>query len=121
MPAVSFASSRGVEVGEVRRSARSAGRGLDERSRAVLVRQRHLDRRDVRVAGQAIAEVGELLVDQHERHVQPLDVRAHRPVQHRHQLRRRLQAEAAGLAGGKHVRRLIDDHREAEAIVLRRP
>ena len=37
-------------------------------------------------SGEPVAHVGQLLVHQHERHVQALHVRAHRPAQHRHQL-----------------------------------
>ena len=108
---------RRVEVAEAL-DWRVADRGADERVALLLVRQRHFDRRDVRVAGQAIAHVRELLVDEHERHVQPLDVRAHRPVQHGHQIRRGLQAQASRLARRKDVRRLIHDHGDAQAIVF---
>ena len=119
MPAVSVASPA-ASKSEKPGNRRIGGRRLDEGRPFLLARQRHLDRRDVRVAGQAIADVRQLLVHQHERHVHPLDLRAHRPVEHRHQLGRGLQAEAAGLAGREDVRRLVDDQREAEAIALRR-
>ena len=70
----------------------------------------------MRIAGQALAQIGALLVHQHERHVQPLHVRTRRPVQHRHELRRGLRVQAAGSPDGKHVRRLIDDDRQAQAV-----
>jgi hypothetical protein len=107
------------EVGEIDHR-RVAGRRGDERGALRLGRQRHLDRGDVRVVGEPIVDVGELLVDQHEGHVQPLDVRAHRPVDHRDQLRGRLQVETAGFARREQVRRLVDDHGDADAVGLGR-
>jgi hypothetical protein len=45
-------------------------------------------------------------------------VRAHRPVQHRHQLRRGGEVQASGITRGEQIRGLVNDHRCAEAIVL---
>jgi hypothetical protein len=76
---------RGVEVREGGERGGIDSR-LDEAQARRFVRQRHLDGRDVRVAGKPFAELRELLIEHHERHVEPFDVRAHRPVQHHHQL-----------------------------------
>ena len=109
----------GIVVREVRHGGGARRRGNECLPR-LLVGQRHLNCRDVRVAGQPIAEVGEFLVDHHECHVEPLHVRAHRPVEHRHELRRGLHVQPAWLAGRKDVGGLIHDHREAQAILVRR-
>ena len=101
---------RRVEVGEVRRSAPSPVDAWMNVSRSCSSGSGTSIVATCGLPVEAIAQVGQLLVDQHERHVQLLDVRAHRPVEHRHQLGRGLQAEASRLAGGKDVRRLIDDH-----------
>jgi hypothetical protein len=84
----------------------------------VLGRQRDLNRRDVRIAGETLAQVGQLLVHHDKRHVHLLDLRAHRPVQHRHQLGRGLQVEPPRLARRKDERGLVDDQRQAEPIGL---
>ena len=79
---------RGIEIreiGKIRRRGR-ADRRPDERLALLFVGERHLDCRHVRVAGETVADVGELLVHEHKRHVEPLDVRASRPVEHLHEL-----------------------------------
>ena len=119
MPAVSLASSARVEVGEVLERGVVRGVAVMNASRAVWSG-----------SGTSIVATCGLPVSRslsrsfssimHERHVQALDVRTHRPVQHRHELRRGLQVEAPGLARGKHVRRLVDDHRQAQPLVFGR-
>jgi hypothetical protein len=72
----------------------------------------------MRIARQPFTDVGDLLVDHHERGIESFDVRARRPVQHRDELRRHAAAETARLSGRKQERRLIEDQSRAEALVL---
>ena len=77
------------------------------------VGQRHLERRDVRVVRQPLRDARQPRIDQHERHVEPLDVRARRPVEQRHQVGLLVEIEA--VAARRDVAGVIDDHRACAA------
>ncbi len=73
----------------------------------------------MRVGGDAVAQVGAPLLDQNERHLEALHVRAGGPVQQGDGHAGGGEAQAPGLAGREQVRRVIDDDAGAEPLLGR--
>ena len=97
IPAVSLASS-GFPKSEKSSTLREPTVKPMKRSRSPFVGQRNLDGRHVRVTHQPLVQVGELLVHEHEGHVEPFDVRTGGPVEQGHEMRGSGQAQVTGLA-----------------------
>ena len=86
------------------------------RSRAVGVGHRDLERRDVRAADQPLVDLGELVAEQAEGDVVPLDVGVLRPRQQPDQPRALRAGHLAQLGRGHQVLGVVEDHAEADPL-----
>ena len=77
------------------------GRRCHELTTVLNTRQRDLQRGDIRIVDQPLADLGQLVRDQTEGHVQPLEVRIRSPTHEPHQPRR-LSSRHRGQVASRH-------------------